>query len=295
MMSERSVLSHLTVKRGMRRNVNTITVGSPLSKAISVMVKNKINGILITQDDGMPTGVISKTDLMGGYYAGFPLDTAVENIMSTPPLLCNGNEMLENALKLMRSKNVYRVYVTTLHEKHVAGVLAYPDIVGLLYKFCFNCDYSIFRRGSKKQNISSNHIRVQDVMRTDICSIPETNTIGHAIEELSAFKMGALTVQNNHGELVGVISKTDLVFAYKNNIDLATPAAQIMTTPVHCCNEHEPMEKAIKQMIQSDVRRLFVTSESEEYPVGVFALPDAARSRSGSCHGCISSRIQVDA
>ncbi|MDK9706415.1 MAG: hypothetical protein OEL83_05135 [Desulforhopalus sp.] len=47
-------------------------------------------------------------------------------------------------------------------------------------------------------------------------------------------------------------------------------------------------------MIVSDIHRLFVHEGNSQDLVGVLSLTDAARGRSGSCHGCVSSRIKVE-
>jgi hypothetical protein len=47
-------------------------------------------------------------------------------------------------------------------------------------------------------------------------------------------------------------------------------------------------------MIVTDIHRLFVHEGDPGNIVGVISLSDAARSRSGSCHACVSSRIKVE-
>ena len=42
--------------------------------------------------------MVSKTDLMGAYYAGLPLSTACETVMMGPPLFCRAQDTLDLAL-----------------------------------------------------------------------------------------------------------------------------------------------------------------------------------------------------
>jgi len=83
-----------------------------------------------------PSGVVSKTDVMGAYYAGLPIDSPLEHIMNAPPLFCRRDDSLDSALNQMRSNSIYRIYVLEPDADNVVGVLAYPDIVGLLYRYC---------------------------------------------------------------------------------------------------------------------------------------------------------------
>ncbi len=69
------VLKDLLVQEAMRRQVIRLPEGAPLEQAIRYSIKYKVNAILITDDQQAGLGVVSKTDLMGAYYAGLPLDT----------------------------------------------------------------------------------------------------------------------------------------------------------------------------------------------------------------------------
>jgi CBS domain-containing protein len=71
-------------------------------------------------------------------------------------------------------------------------------------------------------------------------------------------------------------------------------ASTVMCAPVHTCDADSLLEEAIKKMILADIHRLFVHEGNKNNIVGVLSLSDAARGRSGSCHGCVSSRIKVE-
>lgn len=107
------------------------------------------------------------------------------------------------------------------------------------------------------------------------------------------YRFGALLITDSARVPCGVISKTDLVLAYRRGIDGRTPAESIMSSPVCSCGEKQLLENAIQQMILTDIHRIFVYGETPEQTVGVLSLTDTARRRSGSCHACVSSRITV--
>jgi len=91
---------------------------------------------------------------------------------------------------------------------------------------------------------------------------------------------------------VGVISKTDLILAYKHRVPAEVTAVSVMTRGVQACDSDDILVNALRRMIFSDVSRLFVYKESPHQIVGVFSLSDAARFRSGTCRACVSSRIR---
>lgn len=297
--NEHNTLTGLLVSRAMRRHFVRALKETSIGDAIVIFTKHKINGLLATNEDGSPAGVLSKADIMGAYYAGLPLESPLEDIMARPPIFCNSTDSLEVVLERMRENGVYRIYVAEQYEKGsltVIGSVAYPDIVGLLYKFCYYCEYSHYRQGKKSGGTGAVAVRrklVRDVMTRGAQGVTVDDSIQSVMELLSGYRFGAILVKALDGTPVGVISKTDLALAYKHNIDPSEKAQSIMSKPVHLCLAEDLLEDALRQMIFADVHRLFVKSQQGDIE-GVFSLTDAARSRSGSCHACISSRIRLE-
>ena len=293
---EKATLRGLTVTEAMRRQVIRLPRTMTIEHAVNYMIKYKINAILTVDADEQPVGVVSKTDIMGAYYAGLPIDSPVENIMNCPPLFCHGQDSLESALDLMRAQGVYRLYVLDRGTGELVGALAYPDIVGMLYQYCHRCRYS--HRGGGGPGTEENPvywIKVKEVMTGTVESVMEQQSLQEVIEKLSACRIGAVLVTDADRIARGVVSKTDLTLAYKHHISFEQRAAAIMSTPVQSCDENELLENAIKNMIFSEVQRIFVCRDDPLNIVGVLSLSDAARLRSGSCQACLSSRIKVDA
>ena len=293
--TKKSILSHVTVKEAMRRKVVSLPATAGIADAIRSLVKNKVNAMLVTGDDELPVGVVSKTDIMGAYYAGLPAESPLEHIMVSPPLFCDAQDSLETALGSMRSNRIYRLYILDEDGRKAAGALAYPDIVGLLYQYCRACDQSLSNR--KKQGLHSDHptsARVSDVMTNSVTWHYAHETLTQIMESLSANRFGALLIKDDGGEPLGVISKSDLILAYRHGIPPENEAKTVVSDRVIACDETTFLEDAVQQMILSELHRLFVYRDNPMNIVGVFSLSDAARFRSGSCHACVSSRIRVE-
>lgn len=288
-----NTLSGIIVSACMRRRVNWLFTNSIISSAISTLIKFKIGGLLVMEEDETPIGVVSKTNLITAYYGELPLDSPLDHIMTGPPLFCMADDPLEKALEIMKDNQVYRLYVKDPEDGSVVGALAYPDIVGLLYEFCSQCDQSIYNRtnSSAADKIGRSHIGECMTRRAE--SVIADETLYQVLEKLTMHHVGALLVTDQSGNGLGVISKTDLILAYNHGVPLDTAAGDVMSAPLKSCNEGDMLEEAIRSMIFSDVHRLFVKGIDSDEIVGVFSLTDAARCRSGSCHACLSSRIHV--
>ena len=123
-IAQTNLLSDLTVSEAMRRQVIQLPRSATFDACINRFVKYKVNAVLITEEDGTPAGVVSKTDVMGAYYAGLPVSTPVENVMAGPPIFCYPDDTLDSALEIMRQHDIYRVFVQDGGE--VSGVIAHP-------------------------------------------------------------------------------------------------------------------------------------------------------------------------
>jgi CBS domain-containing protein len=294
--TKRNILSDVTVKEAMRMQVFSSASAKPISHGIRRLIKYKINAFLVHGEDDSPVGVVSKTDIMGAYYAELPVESPLEHIMVSPPMYCDQGDSLESALDVMRSNRIYRLYVRSEDEDTVVGALAYPDIVGLLYEYCRSCDRSLMNR---KRGIPDNpdeiRIKVQDIMTGPVVWFYEQDGLSTIMEGISEHRCSSVLIKDSEDVPTSVISKTDLVMAYNRGIPTEAQAADILSSShVVSCEESTFLEDAIRKMIISDLQRLFVWAEDEENIVGVISLSDAARIRSGSCHACISSRIKVE-
>jgi CBS domain-containing protein len=293
-IDQKNVLKGLTVAEAMRRQVISVDVGAPLEKVIRFTIKYKVNAILVTDKHQHAQGVVTKTDLMSAYYAGLPLDTPAETIMVGPPLFCRPEDSLDAALDTMRSQRIHRLYVHGEDPGRAAGVLAYPDIVGLLYRFCRRCDRSILKKsGGQTEGEFAGHLTVREVMTPGVESVSTEESLLEVMAALAANRLAAVLVSDAHGHPLGVISKSDLITAYKHDLPHTTPAREIMSTPVRGCHQDDFLAQAIEEMIFWDIHRLFVAKGEAREIGGVLSLSDAARFRSGTCRACLVSRIAV--
>lgn len=287
----KSMLSGLKVRQAMRKNPLRLEQRQSLDLAISSLIKHKANAALI-QDQQLEEdlGLISKTDLLALYYAGLPLQTPLADVLISPIFTCNQEDTLDNALSLMLDQGIKRVFVRTDQESSICGVLSYADIVGLMYRFCCKCDKSL--PNSRNGLGLDETLLVRDVMQQKVMSCRPEDSIVDALEILSLQPFSALLVQEGPGELPGVLSKTDLILAYRHSLPLDYEVRRIFHAPALSCSRQEPLVQALKRMILADVHRLFVHGADPWQIQGVLSLTDAARARSGSCRACKASRLQ---
>lgn len=294
-VAKKNTLSGLSVGEAIRKQVVRLHREESLEQAILSMTKHKINTVLVTDDNAHPAGVISKTDIMGAYYAALPVDSPLEYIMSSPPVFCDVDDLLETALDSMRSNKVHCLYVSGETAEEASGILTYADIVGLLYQYCYSCKLSKTYGGrDKPTGTPVQRLRARDAMSNHVVSFNENDTLSMIMEALSVYHFGAVLITDSSNNPCGMVSKTDLVHAFRSGVSPDAPATTIMSTEVIACEEDEFLERAIQIMILAEVQRICVYKGSIKTIKGVLSLSDTARLKSGSCLACTTSRIRVE-
>jgi CBS domain-containing protein len=288
----RNILSGMLVSEVMRCQFIQLPATSSLSKGINHLIKHKINALLVTDEVRGPAGVVSKTDLVGAFYGGLPINSMLGDIMYGPLLTCYPDDALEASLDVMRTHGVHQLYVRGADPSALEGMLSYTDVVVFLHRYCRSCPKSTNRgRGSSDLHEEGQHFTVKEVMTASVISCREDDSLIQVIEGLTDHRLGAIPIRDSQGSARGVVSKTDLVAAYHHGMSLTEEARSIMNTPVVSCDQEALLDQAIRLMLLKDVHRVFVNSGDPLQIAGVLSLSDAARIRSGSCRACVSSRI----
>ena len=290
-IDKRNVLSGILVKEAMRRQVIRLPHSASIDYCINRMIKYKINSVLVLDENQRPAGVASKTDVMSAFYAGLPIGAPVENIMVGPLLFCYADDELESSLDAMQQNGVHRLYVRGSDSDDVVGVLAYPDIVGLLYRYCRACDRGFLNVRRRKEEDQFQRLKIKDAMTADVTAYLAKDSLVQVIEGLTEHRFGAVLIRNEAEQALGVVSKSDLIVAYKHGVTIDALAADVMSKPVVSSDADTELADAIRQMLLKEVQRLFVHGQDPDRIIGILSLSDAARFRSGSCRACTSSRL----
>jgi signal-transduction protein with cAMP-binding, CBS, and nucleotidyltransferase domain len=290
-----SALDGRTVREAMQRLRCYLDRNASIQQGIRHTLKYKINSILILDDRKNAIGVVSKTNILGAYYVGLPITTPLSAIMIAPPITCRLNDSLNSALDVMRNRSVHRLYVFEDEPNKVVGVLTYPDILGMLYRYCHKCERSTIRlTESGAIGNLADYFRVCELMNPEFQIHREEESLMQVMESIAAHYSGTVLIKNNEDLPRGVVSTTDLIIAYMHGVPSFAAAKTIMSTPVLSCDYDEPLLMAIKKMIFFDLDGLYVYRGSPTNIVGIITLSDVARVRSGSCRACKTSRIDLD-
>jgi pyruvate-ferredoxin/flavodoxin oxidoreductase len=125
-------------------------------------------------------------------------------------------------------------------------------------------------------------IRVAHLMTEGAVTCRPDTPLAEVHDLLSERQISCVVVVDDGGEMVGLLSTTDLARAQSlaARMDRSLPdlrAEHLMTPDVLTTRPEEPLAEAVERLVSNRVHRLVVTSEKEPTrPIGIFSLTDLA-------------------
>jgi CBS domain-containing protein len=124
---------------------------------------------------------------------------------------------------------------------------------------------------------------VGEIMHSGVLTCGRETPIQDVARQMSEQDISALVVVDEHGTMIGVISRTDLVNArlyeqyWKHWSGLT--AGHIMVTDVVSVRAEDSVQHASKQMMERHIHRVVVVEPTEQglRPVGVLSITDLVR------------------
>ena len=112
----------------------------------------------------------------------------------------------------MRRARVQRLYVVEEEPRKVIGVLAYADILGMLYKYCHQCDRRTLREiESDCPKKVADHFRVCELMNPAFRVHEEHDNLMEIMETMSVNRLRTVLIKGLDGVPQGVVTTTDLI------------------------------------------------------------------------------------
>ena len=126
-------------------------------------------------------------------------------------------------------------------------------------------------------------LTVADIMQADVRTIGEDEPVAEAIVALADGHISGLPVMNRGGQLVGVVSSTDILAAEAESVEdgglnrvvTHTRVAEIMTRHPKSVEPSVPVKVAAQEMLYLDVHRLLVVKDGQL--LGVVSQSDIVR------------------
>lgn len=124
--------------------------------------------------------------------------------------------------------------------------------------------------------MTESFLRVSEVMTTAVVLVNTTTTAREAAEILTRSRINGAPVLDEHRQVVGIVSKTDLLDARNYPTDREALVGDLMTRIVLAIRPSQPAMAAVRLMVTEDVHRVVVINEDGTL-AGVVAPMDVMR------------------
>ncbi len=205
-------LDEIPIKHVMNRNVITVVDGvdDHFNQCATRMDTFRIGSVVLINDSGELIGIVTKTDITKAYSMVYGGKYIVNDYMNRKVVTCRKNDTVKYALNLMNQNDVSRLIVTNESGSPV-GIISTNT-------FLTHSDY--FSNGKTRSRdyllpINSNKdVNVSELLTEDLLTIDANDDLATAANLMIKNKVSGIPVISKNKELVGVITKFDIVRAF---------------------------------------------------------------------------------
>lgn len=117
-----------TAEEIMSQNVITVREDTPIRQAMEIMLKERISGVPVTDDNESLTGVLSEKDVVNLIYDKEGLETKkVRHFMTEHSISFDKDDGLVEICDFLAKGLVRRVPITS--KARLVGIISVPDII----------------------------------------------------------------------------------------------------------------------------------------------------------------------
>jgi CBS domain-containing protein len=204
-------VDEIPIKHVMEKNIITIMDDTEdiFEQCAARMETFKIGSVILVNDNGELTGIVTRTDLTKSYSSIFGGKYIVKNFMSNKVVTCRKSDSLKYALNLMNKNQVSRLVVTNENGLPI-GLISTNTLLT-------HSDY--FTKGNTRSRdyllpIHGENLCVNDLLNDELLIINDEEDLTVGADKMIKNKISGIPVVDSNQNLVGILSKTDIVRAF---------------------------------------------------------------------------------
>jgi CBS domain-containing protein len=193
-----------SVRSIMTQQITTLAHDSRISDAVDIIVRKKIGGLPIIDDDGVLNGIVTERDVLRVLGAERSTLT-VENVMSSSLRVTNPDCTIANVAQDMTQYRFRRLPVVS--DDVLYGIVTATDIM----KYLGSREvFSLLTTGNVAEVME---LPVRTLIAGDLFTTTPMQSINQAAREMLTRNIGALPVIEG-SRLIGLVTEFDLVRAF---------------------------------------------------------------------------------
>lgn len=232
-------------------------------EAIATMVKERVSGLPVVDDNGM-VGIISEKDVLRLLYDIEFLQGAVEDYMTTDVVTFDEDDSLSDICDCLANNNFRRVPI--LHEGQLAGIISRADIIG-------TCNTAFRLQAlAEQQSRRETGPLASDIMKCGLLTVTRQTPIYEAMGILATMNVTGLPVVDDNMNLVGIISEKDMLRLLKDPHAKTGKTEDFMTEDVVSFNYNDSLFDICDCLINNHFRRVPILNHGRV--VGIVSRAD---------------------
>ena len=211
---KRRTIDKISIRRVMTPQPVTLTPTREVRDAVEIMIKNDISSVPVVDGDEV-LGIVTKTELMDFYRDKFAGKWKVSDLMTSEVVTVNENHSIGHVISTMEDQKIGKLIV--VRDNEPVGIITSANIsfanvedpeTGVrVEKIAFLRKID----GQEKRNVREvSMVTAGDIMTNHLIKIEQTEDASSAADIMTKKEVSGIPVVNDN-ELVGIITKTDII------------------------------------------------------------------------------------
>lgn len=203
------------------KKIISVDENAGLDQCANIMLKNGIGSLVVTSHNNI-VGILTKTDLVRYFTKSHPGEKIVGEYMSPYYAWMYSDTPLYKVVLKMIEQKISRVILRN-HDEMPVGIVTFRDLfklaldLGRQEDVLDNTDPAISvifpRKGFISESGFGGSTKIEEIMSKDIVSVDYDDDLAKTGKMLLDKNINGAGVLSGHGNIIGIISKTDIVKA----------------------------------------------------------------------------------
>jgi CBS domain-containing protein len=211
---KRRTIDKISIRRVMTPQPVTLTPTREVRDAVEIMIKNDISSVPVVDGDEI-LGIVTKTELMDFYRDKFAGKWKVSDLMTSEVVTVNENHSIGHVISTMEDQKIGKLIV--VRDNEPVGIITSANISFANVEdpeTGVSVEKIAFLRkidGQEKRNVREvSMVTAGDIMTNHLIKIEQNEDASSAADIMTKKEVSGIPVVNDN-ELVGIITKTDII------------------------------------------------------------------------------------
>ncbi|MGZ4969166.1 MAG: PAS domain S-box protein [Methylobacter sp.] len=226
------------------RNVIRLAPEDSVGEAARIMADKRISSIVVTDQHGYPSGIVTERSMLDAMRSECPPDTMLRKIISFPVITVPPSITCLDAYHVFLRDGIRHLVIVSQDLDKLLGVVSETD----------------FRQHINLPTLAGRR-QVASVMTRSVFVQPPEASLRDTLNLMHAHRDTCVVVVEDKRP-IGIITERDIVRLYSIDPERTNIAlSEIMTSPVQTISLKEPINEAAERMLATQLRHLIVVDD----------------------------------